>query len=88
MQSKPGNVFREDPAPQHHLHDSNEPLPGNLAGQQQFEVRYSDEGSVLRSGGADGCMRQGRNAFNSDRPLNVQPTPAGVSDFQLTSTTS
>jgi hypothetical protein len=55
MQSKPGNVYRENPAPQHRAHDPNEPLPGNLAGQQQFEVRYSDKGSVLRSGGADGA---------------------------------
>ena len=44
MQSKPGNVYREEnPAPQHRVHDSNEPLPGSLAGQQQFEVRYSDK---------------------------------------------
>ena len=46
MQSKPGNVYREeDPAPQHRVHDSNEPLPGpgSLTGQQQFEVRYSDK---------------------------------------------
>jgi len=59
MQSKPGNVFKENvnPPPQHRVHDPNEPIPGNLSGQpQQFE---------------------GRNALNSERPLNVQPTPAG-----------
>jgi len=49
MQTKPGNVYREDinPPPQHRVHDPNDPLPtvpGNLSGQpQQFEVRYSDE---------------------------------------------
>jgi len=32
-------------------------------------------------------MRQGQNAFNSERPLNVQPTAAGVSDFRQSSTT-
>lgn len=71
-----GNVPQGDGAPHHRVHNSNEPLPGSHADQQPAEVLQqrsdrdlSQEEAALRA--------QGRNAFNSERPLDVHPTRAG-----------
>lgn len=41
----PDNVMlpKENLPPQHQVYDTNESLPADFSGQQQFEVRYSDE---------------------------------------------
>jgi len=71
-----GTAFKEDIPPQHHVHNSNEPLPGSPIAQQQYEVRYSDE-NLSGEEIALTVHAQGRNAFNSERPLDVQPTSEG-----------
>ena len=74
--SQPANNAGECIPPQHHVHDSNEPLPGSRINPQQHEVRYSDE--ILSGEGIALTMHaQGRNAFNSERPLDVKPTSEG-----------
>jgi hypothetical protein len=74
--SQPGINAREDIPPQHHVHNSNEPLPVGPIAQQQYEVRYSDE-NLSGEGVALTVHAQGQNAFNSERPLDVQPTSEG-----------
>jgi hypothetical protein len=65
----PDNIPEDCSAPQHRVHNPNEPLPGSCTDQQQSGVQYSREGVPAHA--------QGQNAFNSERPLNVQPTSAG-----------
>ena len=74
--SQHGNNVREDIPPQHHVHNSNDPLPDSRIAQQQHEVRYSDE-NPSGEGTALTVHAQGRDAFNSERPLDVQPTSEG-----------
>ncbi|KAF5361488.1 hypothetical protein D9758_006207 [Tetrapyrgos nigripes] len=68
--------------PEHQVHGSSDPLPG-ARGAQSGAVDYSPEtierlpASHLNDQGAPAVHGEGQNAFNSDRPMNVQPTPAG-----------
>ena len=72
--TKPANGTTQDPlAPQHKVHSLNEPL---LA---RDDLQPSE---LPRSGGSrfheEVAGEQGKNAFNSERPLDVKPTQAGV----------
>jgi hypothetical protein len=67
--------------PEHHVHSSSDPLPG-ARGAQAGAVDYSPEtierlpASNLREEGAPATHGE-QNAFNSERPMNVQPAPGG-----------
>jgi len=58
--------------PKHHIHGSDEPLPTSRTNRQPPEAQYPDTKPPQGE-----AALQGRNAFNSERPLNVQPTQAG-----------
>ncbi|KAI0291566.1 hypothetical protein BC826DRAFT_1022504 [Russula brevipes] len=65
--AKPSDIPQGDRPPQHHIHNSNEPLPGGHFEGLQPEAQCSDENPQTQS----------QNAFNSERPLDVLPTQAG-----------
>ncbi|KAI9511228.1 hypothetical protein F5148DRAFT_1172763 [Russula earlei] len=61
-----------DAPPQHHLHRSDDPLPGRSSREREpspEEQHPQTQEPALHT--------QGRNAFNSERPLDVQPAPEG-----------
>ena len=57
IDTKPGNVLQDDSPPRHHVHNSNDPIPGSYPDQQPAEVEQRSEEAALRT--------QGHNAFNS-----------------------
>jgi hypothetical protein len=76
--TKPANsTVQDDVAPQHRAHNPNEPLPGARHDHHPSELpgsggsRFHEEVAA----GEEGC-----NAFDSERPLDVQPTQAGGCD--------
>jgi len=70
--------------PEHHVHDSSEILPG-ARGAQAGAYDYTPETLDRTPSAAWGLAaeptepigQEGKNAFNSDRPLNVEPTSQG-----------
>jgi hypothetical protein len=72
----PGNFPRNDDAPRHHVHNSNDPLPGSHADQQPAEAPQLPD----RNPPQEEAMyhTQGHNASNSERPFDVRPTRAGM----------
>ena len=68
------NIPQDNGPPQHRVHSPNEPLPGSRTDLQPSEAQHpekslSHEEVTQRA--------QGRNAFNSERPLDVRPTHTG-----------
>jgi hypothetical protein len=73
--AKLDNVPRDDGPPRHRVHNSNEPLPGSHADKQPDEVQQRSDRNVSQE---EPTLRtQGHTAFNSERPLDVNPTRAG-----------
>jgi hypothetical protein len=71
--AKPANsTAQDDVAPQHRIHSPNEPLPGD---RQPSELPRPSE-SRFHEEVATG--EEGQSAFNSERPLDVQPTQTGM----------
>jgi hypothetical protein len=77
MSSIPANIHKVDP-PKHHLHGSDEPLPGSRTDRQLAEAQHPDTDPSQGE-----AALHGRNAFNSERPLDVQPTHAGKCQMSL-----
>jgi hypothetical protein len=69
------NISRDDGPPRHQVHNSNDPLPGSHADRQPAEVQQRSDRDLAQEEPA--LRTQGHNAFNSERPLDVQPTRAG-----------
>ncbi|GLB44580.1 hypothetical protein LshimejAT787_1702070 [Lyophyllum shimeji] len=74
--------------PGHRLHDSSEPLPGVKGAAPTNDYtpgtmdrtpssRFRNEERSTHVTHAASSHGQGKNAFNSERPLDVQPTEAG-----------
>ncbi|KAF9647215.1 hypothetical protein BDM02DRAFT_3129866 [Thelephora ganbajun] len=83
----PADNFRGQPRPEHHLHRDSEPLPGsNSTAYGQDQHRHAGVWENRRDIGVTG-IHQGtpefqdssfsRNAFSSERPLNIQSTDQG-----------
>lgn len=68
--------------PEHHIHDSSEPLPGNRGANPAVDYSAGamdrTPSSVWNDAAPTGQSHpEGRTAFNSERPLDVQPTAVG-----------
>jgi len=81
-------AFQEQPAPQHHQHASSDLLPGARSNKKAPTTGADYSSGVLDDVGTweQGPISQGRGndefehkntAFNSDRPMNAQPSGAG-----------
>jgi len=70
--SGPVNIPPQVDPPKHRIHGSDEPLPGSRTDRQPPEAQHPD----TKPSQGEAALH-GRNAFNSERPLNVQPTQAG-----------
>ena len=66
MDTKLGNVPRDDGPPRHRVHNANDPLPGSRVDRQP-----ADKGLFQEEVAKD------HNASNEERPLDVHPTQAG-----------
>lgn len=75
IDTKLGNVSRDDGLPRHQVHNSDDPLPGSHPDQQPAEVQQLSDRNLSHEEAA--LRGQGHNAFNSERPLDVHPTRAG-----------
>lgn len=69
------NVPQDDGPPRHHMHNSNDPLPGSHVDQEPAEVQQRSDKDLSQEEAA--LRAQGHNAFNSERPLDVHPVRAG-----------
>ncbi|KAK7045475.1 hypothetical protein VNI00_007728 [Paramarasmius palmivorus] len=80
--------------PEHHVHGSSDPLPGNKGvnavdysaenfertpstWDEKNERQFAADQTQHQTHDEFGSQQSGRNAFNSERPMNVQPTEAG-----------
>ncbi|KAF8494382.1 hypothetical protein F5888DRAFT_1616857 [Russula emetica] len=76
IDAKLDNVPRDDGPPRHRVHNSNDPLPVRHADRQQpAEVQQRSDRDPSQEEAAP--RAQGHNAFNSERPLDVQPNRTG-----------
>jgi hypothetical protein len=83
--------FNGETSPEHHIHNSSDPLPGARGAQpavdystntmertpsSTFDPENIDEPNTQTNFARSGSAA-GQTAFNNERPMNVQPAPEG-----------
>lgn len=73
--------------PEHHVHPSSEPLPGARGAAPTADYSPTtiertpssafDPNNIDHAATSHNMERTGENAFNTERPLNVEPAPQG-----------